>query len=76
MAPRRGILKFDKSFLVSAFLNRYIRLDPDKYCELEVLADSFYDECVGTLGLTAGRKKFRDYCCLTPEALREFETSL
>ena len=72
----RNTLKYSKEYLVSVFMNRYTSLDPDKFSELEALADSFYDKCISELGITAGRKKFREYCCVTPEAIREFEINL
>lgn len=76
MAVWSYYLKYSKEYLVAAFLGRYISLDASKFSDLEDMANSFYDTCVLELGNTAGRKKFRDYCSLTAEALREFETSL
>lgn len=69
-------MKYSKEYLVSAFLGRYISLDASKFSDLEEMANSFYDDCVTTLGTTPGRKKFRDYCSLTAEALRDYESSL
>lgn len=76
MENGRTYLKYSKEYLVSAFLGRYVSLDASKFSDLEDMANSFYDDCVATLGNTAGRKKFRDYCGLTAEALRAYESSL
>lgn len=58
---------YSKEFLVSAFLSRYVSLSTDKFQKLETMADNLFDE--------VGRDKFRVYCSLDAEALRDAKAS-
>ena len=59
---------YTKEFLIDVFLHRYRSLSEDKVAELRVLAERCYME--------SGRDKFRTYACVTPEAVREYKSSL
>lgn len=58
---------YSKDFLISAFLSRYVSLDTEKFKEMEIMADSFYDK--------VGRDKFRVYCSLDAEAIKVAKAS-
>ena len=60
---------YTKEFLVGAFLYRYYDLDdPNLLDRLEVLANNFYDQ--------VGKDKFRVYCSLDAEAIKNYKESL
>lgn len=59
---------YSKELLVNVFLHRYRSLPKDQVDSLRVLANRFYDD--------AGRDKFRIYACVTPEAIKEYKSSL
>ena len=58
---------YTKDFLVDAFLSRYMSLPTEKFQDLEVMANNFYDK--------VGRDKFRTYCALDAEALKAYKNS-
>lgn len=55
---------YTKDFLLDAFLSRYYSLSEEKFAELEIMANRFYNE--------VGRDKFRVYCSLDAEALKKY----
>jgi hypothetical protein len=55
---------YTKDFLLDAFLSRYYSLSEEKFAELEIMANRFYNE--------VGKDKFRVYCSLDAEALRKY----
>lgn len=59
---------YTKEFLVNAFVHRYRSLDQDKVVSLRNMANSFYDD--------VGRDKFRIYCSLDAQAIREYRACL
>jgi hypothetical protein len=59
---------YSKEFLVSAFLDRYVSLDTEKFTALEEMADKFYDD--------VGRDKFRVYCSLDADAIKKYKENL
>jgi hypothetical protein len=59
---------YNKELLVSAYLHRFRKLSVDVTQNLEVLANKLYDE--------VGRDKFRVFASVTPEAIREYKTSI
>jgi len=56
---------YTKDFLLDAFLSRYYSLSEEKFAELEIMANRFYNE--------VGKDKFRVYCSLDAEALRKYK---
>lgn len=56
---------YSKDFLLDAYLSRYYSLSEEKFAELEIMANKFYDQ--------VGKDKFRTYCSLDAEALRKFK---
>jgi hypothetical protein len=59
---------YSKEFLIEAFMSRFLKcelLSIEKLCELEEIANRFYDE--------VGRDKFRTYASLDAEAIRKFK---
>lgn len=58
---------YSKDFLVSAFLSRYISLPTEDFSSLEDMANEFYDK--------VGRDKFRTYCSLDAEAIKNYKNS-
>lgn len=56
---------YAKDFLLDAFLSRYYSLSEEKFAELEIMANRFYNE--------VGKDKFRVYCSLDAEALRKYK---
>ena len=58
-------MRYNKEFLVSAFLSRYYSLDTSNFEALEKMAESFYDK--------AGKDKFRTYCSLDAEAIKVYK---
>jgi hypothetical protein len=56
---------YTKDFLLDAFLSRYYSLSEEKFAELEIMANRFYNE--------VGKDKFRTYCSLDAEALRKYK---
>ena len=59
---------YTKEFLVSAFLDRYVSLDSEKFDDLEKMANKFYDD--------VGRDKFRVYCSLDAAAIKQYKENL
>ena len=55
---------YTKDFLIDAFLSRYYSLSEEKFAELEIMANRFYNE--------VGKDKFRVYCSLDAEALQKY----
>jgi len=53
---------YDKDFLVSAYLSRFVDQPTDVFERLEANASRFYDQ--------AGRDTFRTYASLDAEAIR------
>ena len=53
---------YTREFLISAFLSRYVTLDSNKFEQLELMAETFFDK--------VGRDKFRVYCSLDADAIR------
>lgn len=59
---------YSKEFLVEAFMSRFIKvLDIDKLCDLEEMANRFYDE--------VGKDKFRVYASLDADAIKQYKLS-
>ncbi len=56
---------YTRDFLIDAFLSRYYSLSEEKFAELEIMANSFYNK--------VGKEKFRTYCSLDAEALRKYK---
>ena len=56
---------YTRDFLIDAFLSRYYSLSEEKFAELEIMANKFYDQ--------VGKDKFRMYCSLDAEALRKYK---
>lgn len=56
---------YTRDFLIDAFLSRYYSLSEEKFAELEIMANKFYDQ--------VGKDKFRVYCSLDAEALRKYK---
>ena len=56
---------YTKDFLIDAFLSRYYSLCEEKFAELEIMANHFYND--------VGRDKFRTYCCLDAEAIKKYK---
>lgn len=59
---------YDKDFLVSVYLSRFINIDINKLCELEDNANKFYDK--------VGKDEFRKYASVDAEAIRTYNASL
>lgn len=59
---------YDKTFLISAFLSRYVSLPEAQFTSLCEMAHSFYE--------TAGRDRFRVYCSLDAAAIRAYRETL
>jgi hypothetical protein len=62
---------YNKEFLVSAFMSRFINcslITIEQLVDLEEMANRFYDE--------VGRDKFRTYCSLDAEAIRVYKQSI
>lgn len=55
---------YTRDFLIDAFLSRYYSLSEEKFAELEIMANKFYDQ--------VGKEKFRVYCSLDAEAIKKF----
>jgi hypothetical protein len=53
---------YTKDFLISAYLSRFVSIDPESFSKLEVDAERFYDE--------VGRDRFRVYASLDANAIR------
>lgn len=56
---------YTRDFLIDAFLSRYYSLSEEKFAELEIMANKFYDQ--------VGKDKFRVYCSLDAEALKKYK---
>lgn len=59
---------YTKEFLVDAFVSRYEPLGLDAIESMYAMANKFYDE--------AGKDKFRTYCSLDAEAIRNYKASI
>ena len=62
---------YTKEFLVDAYLSRFMAcslITPDEVEELEVLANTFYDQ--------VGRDKFRTYASLDADAIRTYKSTI
>ena len=58
---------YSKQFLVDAFLHRYMSLSIETLEKLELMANELYD--------TVGRDKFRVYCSLDADAIRQYKAT-
>lgn len=58
---------YTREFLISAFLSRYYSLPEDKFFELELMAETFYND--------VGRDKFRLYCSLDADAIKLYKAT-
>lgn len=59
---------YTKEFLVDAFVYRYTTctmLTIEQLCRLEDMANEFYDK--------VGKDKFREYCSLDAQALKDYK---
>ena len=62
---------YTKEFLVDCFMSRYLHcslIDVDQLVVMEEMANRFYDE--------VGRDKFRTWCSLDAEAIRNYKQTL
>lgn len=62
---------YTKEFLVQAFMHRYMQcslLTIEQLESLEQLANKCYDDF--------GRDKFRDYCSLSADAIKQYKAQL
>jgi len=55
---------YTKEFLISAFLSRYVTLPEGDFYKLIEMAYNFFE--------IAGRDKFRLYCSLDADAIKEY----
>ena len=58
---------YSKQFLVDAFLSRYLSLSIETLEKLELMANELYD--------AVGRDKFRVYCALDADAIRQYKAT-
>lgn len=58
---------YSKEFLVGAFLSRYLSLSIETLEKLELMANELYD--------AVGRDKFRVYCALDADAIRQYKAT-
>lgn len=58
---------YTKQFLIDAFMSRYLSLSIETLEKLELMANELYD--------TVGRDKFRVYCALDAEAIRNYKAT-
>lgn len=58
---------YSKEFLVDAFLSRYMSLSIETLEKLELMANELYD--------AVGRDKFRVYCSLDADAIRQYKAT-
>ena len=56
---------YTKEFLVAAYVHRFRILSVEQMLAQEQMANEFYDK--------VGKDKFRAYCSLDAEALREYK---
>lgn len=61
-------MQYTREFLILAFLSRYITLPYEKFSALADMAEDFFDK--------VGRDKFRIYCALDADAIREYKNKL
>lgn len=59
---------YTREFLIQSFLSRYIDMPVEKFMSLADMAEHFYDE--------VGRDKFRIYCSLDADAIRDYKNKL
>lgn len=59
---------YNKDFLISAFLSRYVSLPEAQFASLCEMAHTFYEQ--------AGRDRFRTYCSLDAAAIRAYKETL
>lgn len=58
---------YTKQFLIDAFMSRYLSLSIETLEKLELMANELYD--------TVGRDKFRVYCSLDADAIRNYKAT-
>jgi hypothetical protein len=59
---------YSQDFLIAAFLSRYVTLPEAQFTSLCEMAYQFYE--------SAGRDKFRVYCSLDAEAIKQYREQL
>ena len=59
---------YTKEFLIDAFASRYASLGIEVVAKQKGLAEQFWD--------TVSKEKFRQYCSLDAEAIKEYKESL
>ena len=58
---------YSKQFLIDAFLSRYLSLSIETLEKLELMANELYD--------TVGRDKFRTFCALDADAIKQYKAT-
>lgn len=58
---------YTKQFLIDAFMSRYLSLSIETLEKLELMANELYD--------TVGRDKFRVFCALDAEAIKQYKAT-
>lgn len=68
---------YSREFLVDAFVSRFpFKTFAEQESFTQRMGFDFYDKCVAELGITNGKKKFREYCSLDAEAIKTYKETI